>query len=92
MKKAITIHDAKTNLSKYIAAAKNGEKIYIGSFGNAEVVMEAVVTPAKPKKRKFGIAKGEIWVAPDAFSRQTDDEIAALMYGETFEKYRGHSA
>lgn len=91
MKKAVSIHDAKTNLSKYIAAAKNGEKIYIGSFGKAEVVMEAVTSSVKPKQRKFGIAKGKFKASPDAFTRETDDEIAALMYGETVEEYRARS-
>lgn len=79
--KAITIHDAKTNLSKYIAAAKKGEKIYIGSFGKPEVLMTAVPEPREPtsKKRDFSKLKAHIWAAPDAFSEKTDKEIADLM-------------
>ncbi|MEK9196341.1 MAG: type II toxin-antitoxin system prevent-host-death family antitoxin [Patescibacteria group bacterium] len=53
--KTVTIHDAKTNLSKYIVAAKKGEKIYIGSRGKPEVKL-VFVEPGeieKPK-RKFG--------------------------------------
>lgn len=82
--KTVSIHDAKTNLSKYIAAAKNGEKIYIGSFGKVEVVLQAAPQKtAKQKQRPFGIAKGKFRAAPDAFSRETDEEVAALLYGET---------
>lgn len=92
MKKAVSIHDAKTNLSKYIAAAKNGEKIYIGSFGKVEVVMEAVVKPSRTRERTFGTAKGKLWVAPDAFSRETDEEIAAQMYGDAVKARRERSA
>ena len=80
--KTVAIHDAKTNLSKYIAAAKRGEKIYIGSRGKAEVELVYLKPENKPKlPRKLGVAKGKIWVAPDAFSRETDEEIANLMYG-----------
>lgn len=35
--KTISIHDAKTNLSKYIAVAKRGEDIGIGAYGKREV-------------------------------------------------------
>lgn len=46
--KAIPIHKAKANLSKYIAEAKKGKSIYIGSYGQAEVVIEAVVPNTMP--------------------------------------------
>lgn len=81
--KTVTIHDAKTNLSKYIAAAKKGEKIYIGSFGKPEVELTVVPEgglPA-PAKRQFGLMKANIWAAPDAFNEKTDKEIADLIYG-----------
>jgi antitoxin (DNA-binding transcriptional repressor) of toxin-antitoxin stability system len=79
--KAIPIHDAKTNLSKYIAAAKKGEKIYIGSFGSAEVVLTKVPDSLTSKKRDFSIAKGKIVDFGDAFTEDTEKEIADLMYG-----------
>ena len=81
---AVTIHDAKTNLSKYIAAAKRGEKVYIGSFGKAEVQL-VVVEPPKPNERTLGIGKGTYWVADDAFSPETDKMIADLLLGKNFE-------
>ncbi|MGH7236973.1 MAG: type II toxin-antitoxin system Phd/YefM family antitoxin [Candidatus Saccharimonadales bacterium] len=77
--KTVTIHDAKTNLSKYIAAAKNGEKIYIGGFGKPEVQLKVVPAQKESGKRPLGLLKGKIWVAPDAFSEETDKEIADLM-------------
>ena len=57
--KSVSIHDAKTNLSKYIAAAKTGEEIYIGSHGTPEVKLSPVSPSAKPK-RKLGVLKGKI--------------------------------
>lgn len=62
--KAVAIHDAKTNLSKYIAAAKRGEKIYIGNRGKAEVVLTVIDNSDKPK-RKLGILKKEMADIPD---------------------------
>ena len=81
--KTISIHDAKTNLSKYIAAAKQGEQIFIGRRGEPEVELVYRKPVAGQKTyRKLGGLKGQIWVAPDAFSREVDAEIASLMYGE----------
>ncbi|MGI8420374.1 MAG: type II toxin-antitoxin system Phd/YefM family antitoxin [Candidatus Levyibacteriota bacterium] len=81
--KAITIHDAKTNLSKYIHAAKQGEQIYIGSFGKAEVQLIKISPQEKGinAKRSFSIAKGKITAKHDAFSDPTEQEIAKLMLG-----------
>ena len=81
--KTVTIHDAKTNLSKYIAAAKRGEKIYIGSFGEAEVVLSKLTKEGRSNltKRSFNIAKGMIKATPDAFSEQTDEKVSKLMFG-----------
>lgn len=79
--KAVPIHDAKTNLSKYIAAAKRGEKIFIGKRGEPEV--ELVYHETKPTTyRKLGVLKGKMQVSNDAFSKETDEEIAKLMYVE----------
>jgi antitoxin (DNA-binding transcriptional repressor) of toxin-antitoxin stability system len=80
--KTISIHDAKTNLSKYIAAAKRGEKIYIGGFGNAEVVLSKL-SPQEgnlDQVRNFSVAKGKVLEKKGAFSANTDQVIAKLMY------------
>lgn len=78
--KTVTIHDAKSNLSKYIAAAKKGEKIYIGGFGKAEVMLTAL--PKPQTKRNFKIAKGKITATNAAFSGATDTEVANLLLGD----------
>ncbi len=83
--KTVPIHDAKTNLSKYIAAAKRGETIGIGAYGKYEVSL--VVEPkyasqhqskpgAKKAVRQLGTLRGKVWVAPDAFSEELDQEIS----------------
>lgn len=82
--KTISIHDAKTNLSKYIAIAKKGEKVYIGGFGKAEVVLSRlpVHEDANDSKRSLLVAKGKITEKPDAFSTKTEQSIATLMFGD----------
>lgn len=81
--KTISIHDAKTNLSKYIAAAKKGEKIYIGGFGKAEVLL--IKSPnyvGNKAKRNFSMGKGKITVKADAFSSSSDQEVSELLLGQ----------
>lgn len=82
--KTISIHDAKTNLSKYIAAAKKGEKVYIGGFGKPEVLLVKISDQENAilNKRIFAIAKGKVKAKGDAFSDETDQSIATLMQGE----------
>jgi antitoxin (DNA-binding transcriptional repressor) of toxin-antitoxin stability system len=79
MTKIITIYDAKTNLSKYIKQAKSGVPVYIGSYGEQEVVLMA----AKPKTNviKFGTAKGKIIYQDDALEGY-DSDIAEMFYGK----------
>lgn len=78
----VTIHDAKTNLSKYIKVAQKGQPVIVGSHGKPQVaIINIKDLPYKKKKRDFSIFKDKIWAAPDAFSEETDKEIADLMYG-----------
>ncbi len=80
--KTVSIHDAKTNLSKYIAAAKQGDKIYIGGFGKAEVLL--IKSPdyiGNKAKRNFTIGKGKITVKPDAFSSSSERKVGELLLG-----------
>lgn len=64
--KTVAIHDAKTNLSKYIAAAKKGETIYIGSHGKPEVKLVVTKpTDITQPKRKLGPLAGKAASLPD---------------------------
>ncbi|HEY5267849.1 MAG TPA: type II toxin-antitoxin system Phd/YefM family antitoxin [Candidatus Saccharimonadales bacterium] len=81
--KTISIHDAKTNLSKYISAAKNGEKIYIGGFGKAEVLLIKMPKYEVNKgERSFIVGKDKIIASPDAFTTSTDSLISELMLSD----------
>ncbi len=54
MNKVVSIYEAKTNLSKLVKQAKAGKTIYIGAYGNQEVML----VPAKPRKNKIKLG---IW-------------------------------
>lgn len=75
----VNIHEAKTNLSKLIQAAKDGEEVIIARAGLPEVrlvpVPEAV---EKPKRRVGGEWAGKIRYAPDY--DQADAEIERAFH------------
>jgi prevent-host-death family protein len=82
MNKIITIYDAKTNLSKYIKQAMAGNPVYIGSYGEQEVVLMA----AKPKKSKiaFGTAVGKLTYTSK--QQELDVDVQEMFYGKDWDK------
>ncbi len=74
-----TVHQAKTQLSKLIASALDGEEVIIAR-GDKPVVKLTALEPAK-KKRVFGAFKGEFELT-DAFFEPLPDEELALWNGE----------
>ena len=75
----VNIHHAKTHLSKLIEAVLNGEEVVIAKAGEPKVKL----VPANLKeKRKGGQLKGKIWLADDWDSKETNEEIAKLFYGD----------
>jgi prevent-host-death family protein len=71
-----TIHEAKTNLSKLIEQAENGEEVIIAR-GKNPVVRLVPVKPA-PKDRPFGLHKDEAFeLPPEFFEPLPDDELRA---------------
>lgn len=69
-----TVHQAKTNLSKLIRRAENGETIVIAR-GKKPVVKITAVEKA-PKKRVPGKWKGKIRMRPSFFDPMTKEELA----------------
>ena len=79
MRMIFTVHQAKTQLSKLIAAALAGEEVVIAR-GDKPVVKLTPLEPAK-KKRVFGSMKGQIALTDAFFEPLPDDELA-LWNGE----------
>ena len=70
-----TIHEAKTNLSKLIEQAERGEEVIIAR--GKQPVVKLVPVETTPKKRPFGLYKGEFEVGPEFFEPLPDDELEA---------------
>ena len=70
----VTIHVAKTNLSRLLARVEAGEEIVIARGRNPI----ARLTPIRraPTARKFGGLKGVVTVGPEFFEPMADDELA----------------
>jgi len=72
----VNIHEAKTQLSKLVERAVQGEPFVIAKAGKPLVQVSALGAPATP--RRLGFLAGEIAV-PDDFDRLGEAEIAALF-------------
>lgn len=70
--KIVTIHKAKTTLSRLIAEAEAGAEIVLAR-GKEPVVK--LVPVAKHGKRKFGAFKGKIRIGPEFFEPMTEEEL-----------------
>jgi prevent-host-death family protein len=70
----VTIHDAKTNLSRLLARVEAGEEIVIAR-GKIPI---ARLTPIRgePAQRRFGAMKGIVSIGRDFFEPMTDAELA----------------
>jgi prevent-host-death family protein len=71
----VTIHTAKTTLSKLIARVVAGEEIVIAR--GSEPVAKLVPLDYAPTKRKFGALRGKVAVTAAFFEPLSPDELAA---------------
>jgi len=77
----VTIHEAKTHLSRLLQRVAGGEEITIARAG-VPVARLVAVEPEKKKVRPLGFARDEIWIADD-FDAPLPDDILADFYGGT---------
>jgi prevent-host-death family protein len=75
----VKMHQAKTQLSKLIAAALAGEEVVIAR-GSEPMVRLTPVKPVK-KKRQFGAYKGQFDVPNSLFEPLSDEELALWERG-----------
>jgi prevent-host-death family protein len=71
--KTVTIHEAKTNLSRLIEKACRGEEIIIAR--GADPVVRLVPVGVKKGRRQLGILKGKLVVGPEFFEPLPSDEL-----------------
>jgi prevent-host-death family protein len=78
----VNIFEAKTQLSKYVQMAENGEEVIIARAGKPV----ARLTKLEPAKRPivFGLLKGKIHVADDFDAPLPDEVLAEFEDGPIF--------
>ena len=76
MAKPVNLYDAKTQLSKLVDRAADGEEIVIAKAGKP--LARLVPLEKKKVRRVPGLWKGKIWVAPDFDDPLPPDLLAAF--------------
>jgi antitoxin (DNA-binding transcriptional repressor) of toxin-antitoxin stability system len=73
--KTVTIHVAKTNLSKLLARVEAGEEILLARGREPIAKLVPFRAPATP--RVFGAWRGQVTVGPEFFDPLPEEELAA---------------
>jgi antitoxin (DNA-binding transcriptional repressor) of toxin-antitoxin stability system len=74
----VNIHEAKTQLSRLIEQAVNGDAFIIAKAGKPLVKVARLDAPAEGQLRRLGFMAGQIAV-PDDFDRMGSCEIDSLF-------------
>jgi antitoxin (DNA-binding transcriptional repressor) of toxin-antitoxin stability system len=78
--KHVNMHDAKTNLSRYVAELEPGETLLLCNRNEPVAEIRALTAKQKVKPR-IGWAKGEFTV-PDSFFEPLPEDILRAFNGE----------
>ena len=74
--KTVTTHEAKTHLSRLLAAAEAGEEIIICRGNRPAARLVPLARRARRQRPRVGTrTSGRIAAAPDAFAPLSDDEL-----------------
>ncbi len=77
----VNMHEAKSQLSKLGKLAWEGEEIVIAKAGEPYLRLEPYRKPET--KRKSGVLKGQIWIAPD-FDETPQEVIDSFWNSKIF--------
>ena len=78
--KAINIHQAKTQLSRLVDEAANGDSFVIAKAGKPLVKVMALNAPVGKAVKRLGFMNGQITV-PDDFDRMAEEDIVRMFSG-----------
>ena len=78
--KTVNIHQAKTQLSKLVEEASNGEPFVIAKAGKPMVKVTALESPTGGQIKRLGFLAGQISV-PDDFDQMGQEEIEGMFGG-----------
>ena len=73
----VNMHDAKSNLSKLVEAALDGEDVVIARAGKPVArLVPYEDEDDRPVKHPFGLHRGQIWMADDIWDPDAELEAA----------------
>ena len=75
----VSMHKAKSTLSKLVQRAASGETILIGAYGKVDAKLVPANLPTAKQKR-IGILTGKL-VVPDDFDAPLSDDMLAAFEG-----------
>ena len=78
--RTVDMHAAKTNLSRLVEAAANGEPFIIARAGTPVVKVVAVEVPEAGERRRIGFMSGRI-AGPDDFDGMGSQDIRTMFSG-----------
>ena len=78
--RTFNIHEAKTQLSRLVDEAANGEPFIIAKAGKPLVKVVALDAPATGERKRIGFLAGRIEV-PDDFDEMGREQIERLFTG-----------
>ena len=78
--KTVNIHEAKTQLSKLVEEASEGEAFVIAKAGKPLVKVTALTSPTGSQVRRLGFMAGQISV-PEDFDRMGGEDIEEVFGG-----------
>lgn len=76
--KTVNMHDAKTNLSRLVDRAAQGEPFIIAKAGKPMARVSAMSAPQSAQVRRLGFLLGQFNI-PDDFDRMGEAQITALF-------------
>ncbi|MCX6410154.1 MAG: type II toxin-antitoxin system prevent-host-death family antitoxin [Actinobacteria bacterium] len=79
MRITVGMHEAKTNFSRLVRQANDGDDVVVENNGSPVARIVPYVEPAR--RRKGGFARGMIWIADDFDAPMP--ELEALIYGDS---------
>ena len=77
----LNIHQAKTQLTKLVEQAAQGESFIIAKAGKPMVKVVALDAPQTKKPKRLDSLKGQFSI-PDDFDRMFEKEIEQMFYGD----------
>jgi antitoxin (DNA-binding transcriptional repressor) of toxin-antitoxin stability system len=80
--KALSIHETKTHMSKLLHKVDRGDQIVFGARGQAQYQITKFQKKTTDRSKAFGAWNDKMWVAPDAFDKETDKLVAEMLTQE----------